>query len=481
MPSSVPRVLDTGALDVYNFQKHLPPTAPETEAPVRKLKVEWAVPHHSIDGPRLPDLRIPIKLKLTSLPATRTEDDRQDDVAYQNWLHRIEDADEPYDIKFYETPSIGNMAIYIFACFQQQLLLALPATVRANTHHPEQEGDPYIKISRERNAIVTQNLMRESFSGLPARLTRFVATQYTVTSWINFAHMFFPTTVEQCANHPGWLEPGMTYLDMRRRLLERVESLSNSKEIQDLLADFASLFVRSFKVLPDLTGGPYTSLGQKGPGGRRFSIWDDTSFEKSATAKSTNFQPRWMTINKGGRISNRIRLAYTFTDKTQIRYMGGWQDGKSIQDTNPNFGKRYPSPVPFEHAWMVDNYHTILSERAYMVLRKEVTAAHFLPSGTRTGIGHDYWHPQHDAVSCTECRTWNVLNPSSLEDDEHLDIVDPNTYNMGDKSWGYFACESERNAVVNVAGPKKGGVKRRRTGRGTTAENCIDVDAAYYV
>ncbi|KAI5449112.1 hypothetical protein NCC49_005295, partial [Naganishia albida] len=122
--------------------------------------------------------------------------------------------------------------------------------------------------------------------------------------------------------------------------------------------------------------------------------------------------------------ANRIRLAYTFTAKPQIKYLGQWQRDVQIKEKRHNYAKLYPSPPPFEYPWMKANFHRILAEREYM----------------------------------------RALNPPALNleeanEEEVLDPNDPMLYNRGGRSWGFWAC------VANESAPAA------RTNSGQPAEN----------
>lgn len=249
--------------------------------------------------------------------------------------------------------------------------------------------------------------------------------------------------MQDCENHPGWLEPQITYLDLWYGLLERIKDVTKSKEVGSALALASRTFVESHKLLPGLAGKVYKGL-KDGTCFKPVSIWDDSAFEKLNTTKAENFVPRWMTVNSGERVSNRVRLAYTFTAPSQKRYMGRWQRDVEIKEKKPNFAVLHPSPPPFEYPWMKANYNRIISERGYMVWKEGVPAARFHPEGKRYGIGHDWWNADHTTISCGVCRTWNSLNPLSMEGAESdvLDPKDPSLYNRGGRAWGYFACWS---------------------------------------
>lgn len=169
-------------------------------------------------------------------------------------------------------------------------------------------------------------------------------------------------------------------------------------------------------------------------------IWDDGAFEKSTSGQASNFIPRWMTINSGGRVSSRIRFVYTMTAPFQKNFLGYWQRDLEIREHKSNYAIRYPSPAPFEYPWMKENYDTVISERAYMVWKENVPEERFILDPRLKGIGHDWWDKNHSTVSCTVCRTWSKLNPPSLEEQSD-DVLEVSGYNKGTLSWGYFACE----------------------------------------
>lgn len=87
---------------------------------------------------------------------------------------------------------------------------------------------------------------------------------------------------------------------------------------------------------------------------------------------------------------------------------------------------------------MKENYHAIISGRDYMVWKEGLDNDHFREQGKTRGIGHCWDYP-HDIVTCAVCRTWSTLNPPDISDDPKP-VLDPNGYNMGGLSWGFFAC-----------------------------------------
>jgi hypothetical protein len=203
------------------------------------------------------------------------------------------------------------------------------------------------------------------------------------------------------------------------------------------LREISKTFIETFKLLPDLTGKVYKLLRTK-KNGNPVSMWDDSPFHKGKDAALDGFVPRWMTKNQGARVSNRIRLAYTFTADPQKSYLGRWQGMVIIKQSKPNYAVLYPSPAPFEYPWMKENHHAIISERDYMIWKEGLEVDHFMPEGKTRGIGHE-WADPHSTVTCAVCRTWNILNPPTLSGLPEP-VLDPNQYNMGGLSWGYFAC-----------------------------------------
>jgi hypothetical protein len=432
--------LNAGGLDVYDFQRHLPATALRTTQAVRSLDVYWDV-ECSGDGPEMRNLKIPSILRDTCLPEAQTNDDVEDDAAYRDWLRKAESHTIPFSATSYSRPSVADTVIFILSSFQHQVLRTLPPTVRPNARHPELQGQPYVKALEEKELRVSQHVMRDSYVGLPARLTRFAATQYTADKWKRFAALFFPPTTHACTLHPGWREREVTYLAMWQGLLERVSNLPNAAAIVEELATVSSDFIQSFKMLPDLTGKIYKPLFDKIASPYPVSIWDDAEFHKETTGSIENFVPRWMTTNPGDRKSPRVRLAYTFMGESQKQYLGAWQYDVTIKQSRPNCAVLYPSPAPFEYPWMKQNHHTIISERGYMIWKENVAPDHFNPDDKTRGIGHNWWSDEHEPISCAVCRTWSMLNPPVLDFEAvERPVLDPNTYQMGDLRWGYFAC-----------------------------------------
>lgn len=434
--------LHPGGLQVYDFLSSLPASVPRTRHAIRSLSVEWEI-MHTAEGISLNGLVLPLLLRETPLPPGHNEHDRRDDIEYREWLRRAEEPSTPFPERISLSPSVGDFVIFIFSCFQEQLLANIPRTVRPNLHHPELEGLPYIKSLPEPQLSVSQNLMRDSFAGLPARLTRFVATQHTVTKWNALVSMLLPPTLERCERHPGWAEKSCTYLDLWRGLLERIKRLEDSRPLEQALSDISNAFVGSFKMLPDLSGKAYKHLKQNEASTTEVPLWDDTAFEKQSSSSLENFPPRWMSVSAGERISRRVRLAYTFTASVQKEYLGSWQYNTPIRESKNHNGVLHPSPPPFEYPWLKQNYHTVVSEKQYMMRREGLDANHFNPPGRPKGIGHDWWDTTaHDTISCSVCRTWSDLNPSTdleARDDDSRSL-DLSNFQLGGKTWGYFAC-----------------------------------------
>ncbi|KAJ9117423.1 hypothetical protein QFC22_004273 [Naganishia vaughanmartiniae] len=436
-------VLSAGGLDVYNFQRNTPGTALRTEHAIRSLDIRWEVAYESRLGLSLPGLSLPQILFDVPLPSATTSDDIADDALFHDWLHRIEDS----RLHYARVPSINDYVVFVFSSFQQQLLTSIPKTIRANNHFPEHEGLPYIKSMLETELSVTQNLLRDSYVGLPARLTRFVATQVSAQRWESYSSMFFPRTVEEWEAHPGWVESHLTYLDTWAGLLERVGLLPNAIELQGQLQVASKNFIESHKILPHLTGKTYNYFRNKGPHHGPVPIWDDAAFEKQKNASIDGFTPRWMTINHGDRVCSRLRLVYTMTAPAQQRYLGKWQDDIVIKEKKHNYAVLFPSPAPFEYPWMKQNHHTIISERGYMIWKEQVKADRFNPPSKEPGIGHNWWDSSHSTITCPVCRTWNLLNPPAL-DDGNPSILDVQKYNLGGRCWGYFACRASLDAAT---------------------------------
>jgi hypothetical protein len=414
---------------------------------VRTLQVQWEVSHEIGVGLRLQDLAPIDVLFETVIPDPVTADDSADDELYRDWLRRAEDPSAPFPENVYHQPTVNDMVVFIFSSFQRQLLACLPPTIRPNRHFPEQEGLPYIMASSEDALSVSQHVMRDSYAGLPSRLTRFAATQYTATKWKGLSTIFFPLSVEACLKHVGWSDPQCTYLDLWYGILERLKDVPKSAELLESLVTTSQSFINSHKILPDYSGKVYLGVREgtrKGP----VPIWDDSAHETQTTRQPDTFDPRWLTVHAGGRVCSRIRLAYTFTADDQMRYLRHWQLDIRIKEKKPNYAKLYPSPPPFEYPWMKANYHRILPEREYMVRKENVAAARFHPPGVLYGIGHNWWSREHEdfgASACSICRTWNSVNPSSLDlehntEEEVLDPNDASLYNRGGRPWGFWAC-----------------------------------------
>lgn len=87
---------------------------------------------------------------------------------------------------------------------------------------------------------------------------------------------------------------------------------------------------------------------------------------------------------------------------------------------------------------MKENHHAIISERDYMIWKEGLDSDLFTERGKTRGIGHEWAYP-HDTISCAICRTWNSLNQPSISD-APKPVLEPNQYNMGGLSWGFFAC-----------------------------------------
>jgi hypothetical protein len=119
---------------------------------------------------------------------------------------------------------------------------------------------------------------------------------------------------------------GVTYLDLWRGLLERVADMPNRQHIEAALHEASTIFVESHNFLPDLSGKVYKGLKPDRPAGKPVAIWDDSAMDDSATERSnksdpSNYTPRWMTINAGHRVCNRIRLVYSLTAPFQKEYL----------------------------------------------------------------------------------------------------------------------------------------------------------------
>ncbi|KAJ9093373.1 hypothetical protein QFC21_006403 [Naganishia friedmannii] len=472
--------LNAGGLDVTDFQRNLPATLPTTTYAVRSFKIEWVVTYTAGSGMYLPDVSMGKVLRDTHIPPPTTEDDREDDKALLDWLRRVQDSETPFPEDLFSRPSIADVVVFILSSFQHQLLMTMPKTVRANKKFPDQEGEPYIKAATERDLVVSQHLMRETYSGLPGRLTRFVATQYTKTKWEGFAAFFFPASLEDCEMHPGWIEPQATYLDLWRGLLERVSELPNSRTITDALVQVSTTFVRSFKVLPDLSGKAYKALRHKKACDNPLSLWDDTAFEKYTTGDITKFDPRWMTIAPGARVASRIRLAYCFTAPDQISYMGYWRGDMDIKEARNNYATLYPSPPPFEYPWMKENYDRVIPEREYMIRKEGLDPNHFNPADKRRGLGHNWWDANHSVVSCAVCRTWSILNPPDLQSETVDPALDLAKYKTGGQCWGYFACSSDDNSSKSVSKVSQSTGRKRKMPQTSTVPGKKPTARSYY-
>ena len=385
-------------------------------------------------------ISIPQSLYLTPMPTCANEDDRADDALYQDWLGRVQDPSHPILLSTVAKPCVGEFLVFVFSAFQQQLVMALPRTVRKNDPFPQHEGEPYIKALPLEELTVSQHVMVDSYVALPDKLTRFVASQYTANKWETLHASFFPVSLEDCHLHPGWTEPHMTYLDLWRGLLERVQQLPNSEEIPALLVSASKMFIGSFKILPDHVSKVYDALRAKEPCLDAIPIWDERAFQKAATSDPKTFSPRYMTINSGHRVASRIRLAYTMTAPSQKRYMGHWQRGIEIKQTHPNWAILYPSPPPFEYPWLKENHHLLISERGFMMWKEGVPEERFIPEGKTRGIGHNWWNLEHSVVNCSVCRTWSRLNPPVLDRTDQS-WSNFSEFDRGDYPWGYFACE----------------------------------------
>jgi hypothetical protein len=442
-----PESLNPGALDVYHFQRNTPANVRQTDFAIRRLQVQWDVSHETRVGLRIQDLAAIDILFETPMPEAVTSDDVEDDELYRDWLRRVEDPSAPFPEHVQRQPSVNDMAIFIFSSFQHQLLAALPATVRPNKHFPEQEGLPYIRAFSEDALQVSQHIMRDSYSGLPSRLTRFAATQYTADKWEGLSKMFFPPSLDDCEKHVGWSDPQCTYLDLWYGLLERIKDVPKYAPLLASLVTASRSFVHSHKLLPDLSGKVYRGVKEgtrKGP----VPIWDDSAHETKTSRQVDTFDPRWLTVHAGDRICNRIRLAYTFTASSQMDYLRNWQLDVQIKEKKPNYAKLYPSPPPFEYPWLRANYQRILPEREYMVRKENTDPARFHPPGVKYGIGHNWWSRDHEdfgSITCSVCRTWNTMNPGALDlteggEEEVLNPNDSNLYNRGGRSWGFYAC-----------------------------------------
>jgi hypothetical protein len=289
--------------------------------------------------------------------------------------------------------------------------------------------------------------MRNSYAGLPSRLTRFAATQYTAAKWKALINMFFPPSLDACLKHVGWSDSQCTYLDLWYGLLERIKDIPKSEQVLASLVTASEFFVHSHKILPDLSGKVYKGVKEgtrRGP----VPIWDDSAHETMTSRQVDTFDPRWLTVHAGNRVCNRIRLAYTFTADHQMGYLRHWQLDVQIKEKKPNFAKLYPSPPPFEYPWMKANYQRLLPEREYMVRKENVDPVRFHPPSIQYGIGHNWWSREHEnfgATVCSICRTWNSVNPSSLDlaegnEEEVLDPNDQTLYNRGGRPWGFWAC-----------------------------------------
>lgn len=310
--------------------------------------------------------------------------------------------------------------------------------------YPELQDQPYIKALEEKELQVSQQVMRDLYVGLPARLTRFDATQYTADKWNRFPALFFPPSMHACSMHPGWKEWQVTYLYLWQGLLETVTQLPNSAKLIEALVEVPESFVQSFKMLPDLTGKIYRPIFDKVTSRHPVSIWDDGEFYKEKTASIDGFIPRWMTINPGERVSPRIRPAYTFMGESQKQYLATWQYDVKIKESKPNYAVLFPSPAPFEYHWMKRNHHTIISKRGYTIWKESMSPDHFNPETKTRDIGHDWDSLDHETISCAVCRTWSMLNPPDLDFDAvEGPVLYSNGYQMGGVGWDTLpACKS---------------------------------------
>ncbi|KAJ9124831.1 hypothetical protein QFC24_003200 [Naganishia onofrii] len=174
VPTSRPAFpFDAGGLDIYNFQRNTPANIPRTTVPVRALSVHWQILCDTEDRLGLPALPQQRSLCTTKLPPAQRADDQADDLMYADWLRRASDLANPFPTWVIESPSINDFLVFIFASFQQQLLSCLPKTIRPNRHFPEEEGQPYIEALSQDTLAVSQNILRDSYSGLPGSVDSF--------------------------------------------------------------------------------------------------------------------------------------------------------------------------------------------------------------------------------------------------------------------------------------------------------------------
>lgn len=121
--------------------------------------------------------------------------------------------------------------------------------------------------------------------------------------------------------------------------------MSNRQHNEAALLGASTIFVESHKLLRDLSGKVYKGLKPDRPAGKPLAIWDDSGTERSNRSDASSFTPRWMTINAGPRVCNRIRLVYSLTAPFQKEYLGCWQGKIAIKEHYPNFAVLHPSPA----------------------------------------------------------------------------------------------------------------------------------------
>ncbi|KAJ9091745.1 hypothetical protein QFC19_008955 [Naganishia cerealis] len=433
-------------LSVYDFEANHTRATPDAKPPVRQIEVTWrVVVDGSKDSLTLPGLRLPARLLSEGIPAPVSVDDEEDDKAFIRWVAKAAPHGYTYYASQDREPKLSDFVIFIFSTFQLQLVEALPLEVEPNGEYPHHEGDPYIANLPEAALRVSQNFMRESYVGLPGRLTRFVITQHTTRQWDAKTASFFPSTVEDCLLHPGWFSKGTSYLDYWRRFLERLQEDSSKNHAMDDVLALTDEFVQSFMVLPDYQNKYYNRI-TKGHSGKRLPLWDVKPFEKSATADLHTFAPRWMTRHVNGRSVNRVRIAYSVASPAQASYLRRWQENLPIRQTSPNYSRHHPSPPPLEYPWLLRNHAQIVSERGY--LAEEIAASRamrrapmsFKSQGARANsIGHDWWDPYHRSDLCEVCKVWHRYNPDTMTHAPEK-VLDPNSYNLSDLHWDFFAC-----------------------------------------
>jgi hypothetical protein len=440
-PSAKRRLPTYGHRDRLNLGLSLSRSSDKPKAAIHKLDIYWDIRPGSHGQLTLPGFEIPDHLYDIPVPKASAPDDTADDRAYISWFTRAAHRCRTGPADSQTPPSLGDYLVFVLATFQQELLACIPKSVGPTAKIPSHIGDPYFLPMVEDGMKVSQNLLRESYVGLPGRLTRFVATQRLNTPWGTVADRFFPGSVQLCLDHPGWSNLEVTYLGLWRRFLERAETH------QFELAHQAKKFVCTFKVLPDYKGKVYVWAKRK----KLVPIWDDSPFSEPAFKDSINFDPRWFTIHPDGYQINRIRLAYNFTGPSQVEYLGNWQGTTPIKETGRNLAKHHPSPPPFEMPWMKLNYHRICSERDYAMTKPECGNLR-----SDRAIGHDWWTGgQHESINCAICDKWNRLNPPVLppisvktaqaaerwDAQQSLLALRPDHYNRDRHGWGYFACE----------------------------------------